>query len=586
VREFLLNEALKRLATEAATRLSSLVAAGEEIPFDVGADTGEDSPFYSYVPMTGRYVVEHADELRALPGFAAAREATVEVGIAAAYLEQRGEVVPPDPSARAELMLITFFATLWEGCSGFALDRGRLDEALAMLDAEGRDADDADVLIVPIVGLRMSMLRLALPNGVSVVRSDSIEAPVEAMRSEGMGRAAWEPQFLAVAEQHPDEGAEEALLQLRELISVMRLFKAGGIGLGPHAFAPTGDECWRRIATGMPATRPGGYRLTEPEVEELAEFARALESRPDPDRALTWAVGRFEMGCERESALEGLSDLLLAMRAVLEGHGPVGATLPMRAAALMAAAEDSVDRIGARERIEAALELERATMNGRPAEGAIELAAWIEESTRSLLRQAALGELGSDLGIAADETLIAAGLAEGDAEITVSVEPPGDGPQDLRSPQSSPGMPGREAEDMPVDSQTLPAADSDRTLMPSEADAGPAADFQEEAAVRPPDPFQGEPFFNEQEDEDMQETRIMEPIPAEDEIKITATPWLEEVSEEQPGDSLEWPAPSIERDLQHRERIDTPRVRHLFPVPDSDWDVPHLEYEHFGKDAS
>ncbi len=534
MRDFLLNEAMTRLATEAATRLSSLVATGEEIPFDVGADAGEDSRFYSYVPLTGRYVVDHADELRALPGFAAARVATVEAGVAAAYLEQRGEVVPPDPSARAELMLIAFFAALWEGCSGFALDRGRLDEALATLDAEGRDADDADVLVVPIVGLRMSMPRLALPNGVSVVRSDSIEAPVEAMRSEGMGRAAWEPQFLAVAEQHPDEGAEEALLQLRELISVMRLFKAGGIGLGPYAFAPTGEGCWRRIATGMPATRPGGYRLTEPEAEELAEFARALESRPDPDRALTWAVGRFEMGCERESALDGLSDLLLAMRAVLEGHGPVGATLPMRAAALMSAAEDSVDRIEAREQIEAARELDRATMNGRPVAGALELAGWIEESTRGLLRQAALGELGADLGIAADETLIAAGLAEGDAEITVSVETPA---------EASPGIPGREAEETPVYSS------------------------------------------NEQEDTDMQETRIMEPIPAEDEIKITATPWLEEVSEERPGDSLEWPASSIERDLQHRERIDTPRVRHLFPVPDSDWDVPHLEYEHFGKNA-
>ena len=98
MRDFLLNEALKRLATEAATRLSSLVAAGEELPFDVDADAGEDSPFYSYVPLTGRYVVEHADELRSLPGFPAAREATMEAGIAAAYLEARGEIVPPDPA--------------------------------------------------------------------------------------------------------------------------------------------------------------------------------------------------------------------------------------------------------------------------------------------------------------------------------------------------------------------------------------------------------------------------------------------------------------------------------------------------------
>lgn len=539
MRDFLLNEALKRLATEAATRLSSLVAAGDPIPFDIAADAGDESAFYSYVPLTGRYVLDHADELRSLPGFAPAREAVAEAGVAAPYLESRGEIVPPDPGARAELMLLNFFSALWESDTGFALDRGRLDEALSTLDAEGRDADDADVLIVPIVGLRMSMPRLALPSGVRVLRADSIEAPIEAMRSEGMGRAAWEPQFLAVADQEPDEGAEAALLQLRELISVMRLFKPGGIGLAPYAFAPTGADCWRRIPTGAPSTRAGGYRLTEAEAAELAEFASALESRPDPDGALTWAVNRFEMGCERQSPLEGLSDLLLAMRAVLEGHGPVGASLPMRAAALISA-DESIDRIEAREQIEEALELERASMNGRPVPGAIDLAAWVEENTRKLLRQAALGALGSDLSATADETLIAIGLAEGDAEITVSV-----------------------VEDMPD---------------PLAAEPEPAIE-----AYRPEPPAPAlEPFDHHQE-EDMQETRIMEPIPAEDEIKITATPWLDEVSDARPGDSLEWPAPSVERDLQHRERIDTPRVRHLFPVPeDADWEVSHLEYEHYG----
>ena len=47
--------------------------------------------------MTGRYVVEHAEELRALPSFAPAREATVEAGVAASYLEARGEGCPPIP---------------------------------------------------------------------------------------------------------------------------------------------------------------------------------------------------------------------------------------------------------------------------------------------------------------------------------------------------------------------------------------------------------------------------------------------------------------------------------------------------------
>ncbi|HWC07649.1 MAG TPA: hypothetical protein VG458_01230 [Solirubrobacterales bacterium] len=552
MRDFLLNEALKRLATEAATRLATLVASGDEIPFDVGAEGGEEVPFFSYVPMTGRYVETHADDLRALPGFAPAREAAIEAGVAAPYLEERGEQIAADPGARAERMLIVFFADLWEGSSGFALDRERLEEALASLDAESRDADEADVLIVPIVGLRMSVPRLQLPHGVRIVRADSIEAPVDAMRSEGMGRAAWEPQFLAVAEQDADGGTEDAVLQLRELISVMRLFKSGGVGLGPYAFAPTGADNWRRVATGAPSTRAGGYRLDESEAEALSAFASTLESRPDPDGALTWAVGRFEMGCERESALEGLSDHLLALRAVLEGHGPVGASLPMRAAALIA--DESMDRIEAREKVEEVLLLEREMMNGRSLANAIELAGWVEEGARRLLRQAALGELGSDLIGTADETLIANGLAEGDAEIAISIAAPDDFPEPFAEDSeieitaaATPGMPGREAEVMP----------------PKES------------------------LFNEEEDEgDMdQDTRIMEPIPAEGEIKVTAMPWLDEVSEARPGDSLEWPAPSteLERDLQHRERIDTPRVRHLFPVPDSDWEVSHLEFEHFGR---
>lgn len=560
MRDFLLNEAIKRLAAEAASRLSSMVAMGEEIPFDVAADAGDDSAFYSYVPMTGRYVVEHGDELRSLPSFAPAREAAVEAGVAAPYLEERGESVPADPGQRAELMLITFFSELWEGSAGFALDRERLEAALATLDAEARSADDAEVLIVPIVGLRMSMPRLQLPRGVRIVRADSIEAPVEAMRSEGMGRAAWEPQYLAVAEQDPDDGADAALMQLRELVSVMRLFKGGGIGLGPYAFAPTGEGCWRRIATGAAATRPGGYRLSEAEADELIAFGTALEARPDPDNALTWAVGRFEMGCERPTALEGLSDHLLALRAVLEGHGPVGASLSLRAAALIA--DEEMDRIAAGERVEEVLGLERAMMNGRPIERAVELATWIEEGVRGLLRQAALGELGSDLSTVADETLIVDGLAEGDAQITVSesFEP---------EPEPEPAL---EAEEEEISIEAFEPEAEEISI--SHIEPEPAFGSEPSAELHlPVDELPEEEYVE-------QETRIMEPVPAEDEIKITATPWLEEVSDSNSGDSLEWPV-DADRDIQHRERIDTPRVRHLFPVPeDADWEVSRLEFEY------
>lgn len=79
------------------------------------------------------------------------------------------------------------------------------------------------------------------------------------------------------------------------------------------------------------------------------------------------------------------------------------------------------------------------------------------------------------------------------------------------------------------------------------------------------------------------DTRILEPIPAEDEIRITATDWLDEIEvedEERDAGTLEWPAGGT--DVERRERVDTPRVRHLFPVPeDADWEVRELDYDHY-----
>jgi hypothetical protein len=510
VRDPLLNEALRRLAAEASTRFATLVASGDQIPFDVAEQAGPDEAFFhSYVPLTARYVREREAEVRSLPGFEPAREAVDAAGVAAPYLEQRGEVVPADTGERAAHLLTVFLAFLWDGSSHFSLDRERLDAALAALDAEVGDVDEAEVLVVPIAGLRMSIARLQLPHGAQIARADSFEAPIEAKRSEGMGRAAWEPQFMAIAELgEGSESAADALRQLRELVSVMRLFKPGGVGLGPYAFAQTGEGSWRRIPTGAPAPRGDGYRLNEDEAAELAELASALEARPDPAGPLSWAVRRFELGCERATALEGLSDHLLALRSVLDGQGPVGASLPMRAAALVA--DGSGGRLEIRERIETALELERSLMAGASATGVTELAGWMEESVRRILREAALGELGGDLNEAADETLIATGLDAGDVEIAVAAQ-------------------------------------------------------QEEVEMD-------------------QDTRILEPVPAEDEIRITATNWLDEVDPPEDAGTIEWPVGGS--DVEHRERIDTPRVRHLFPVPeDADWEVRELKYDHYDRHA-
>jgi hypothetical protein len=332
----------------------------------------------------------------------------------------------------------------------------------------------------------------------------------------------------------------------------MRLFKAGGIGLGPYAFAPTGSGHWSRIPTRSAATRPGGYLLSKDDAERLADLAIALEARPDPDGALAWAVARFEIGCVRESPLEGLSDHLLALRAVLDGHGPVGASLPMRASALIS--DDSCDRIEARGRVESAMELERALMNGAATKGGLELAAWVEEGARRMLREAALGELGTDLNTAADETLIASGLDAGDGSIvgtTSEWETPDTGEVEINVVR-------------------------------------PQKPHDEDTRIMEPIPEEGEirivePIASKTEESSPVDFGFEEPVPAEDEIRITATNWLDEVSVEK--GTMEWTA--AEGDVGNRERVDTPRVRHLFPVPeDADWGVRELNYDHYNSDAS
>ncbi len=546
MRDRLLDDSLTRLASEAAIELSSLVAGGDQIPFDVDAESGEDALFYSYRPLTGRYVRERESALRSLPAFGPARDAVAAAGVAPAYLEARGEPVPGDPGERAAQMLVVFLASLWEESTEMALDHARLRHALAVLEAETRGAEEAEVLLAPLVGLRMPLPRLQLPHGVQIVRADAIEAPLEAMRSEGMGRAAWEPQFLAVAEQEEGaESAEAAMRQLHALISVMHLFKPGSVGLGPYAFAPTGEGRWARLATGAPAARAGGYELDQAEAVALAELAEALEARPEPDGSLAWAVGRFELGCGRGSALEGLSDHLLALRAVLDGQGPVGASLPMRAAALIAG--EDVDRIEARERIESALELERGLMNGSQQLPGLATAAWIEEGVRRILRDAALGELAADLNTAADETLIASGLQDGDGTVVGE-----------------------------VDWETPTTGEVEETAM---------APISEDVPRRPePVARQPEPEPRAEREREEQQTRILEPIPAEGEIRITATPWLDEV--EAPESTLDFPAVDGDIEVRRRERIDTPRVRHLFPVPeDAEWDVKELRYDHYRREA-
>ena len=126
VRDFLLNEALKRLATEAATRFSC--AGRRRRPDPLRRRRGR-RPRLALLQLPAADLAASCSsasgELRSLPAFGPARDAVEEAGVAAPYLEARGEPVPAEPGERAARMLTIFIASLWDGCTEFSLDRER-----------------------------------------------------------------------------------------------------------------------------------------------------------------------------------------------------------------------------------------------------------------------------------------------------------------------------------------------------------------------------------------------------------------------------------------------------------------------------
>lgn len=542
MRDLALTRKLETLAGAAGELLRGLASSGEEVPFEL-AGPGEGSPFAQYVPMSGRFVRERWAQLAELEAFREACAELERVELAEGYLERLDEPVPPDEGRRAQAAAITFLARLWEGSSDFPLDRDRLAVATAEIEGCATEPDGEAELVAPLLGFQMPAVRLELADA-AVVRADLVEVPDEVRRLDGTRRAAWEPLFLAVVKNPiPVEDAEEAAVSpgvaLRDVVRALRLFKAGGVGLGPYAWAHTPGDRWRRLPTGAARPRAGGYRLAESELGDLAGLARALAGAP-LSGALARAVSRFEAGLERPALLEALSDYVLTLRHLLEGGGPADVGLGMRAAALLA--EDD-ERPSVRRRIERAVALERELMRGEPparddGPGPLELVAEIEELTRSLLRDAVAGGLGSDLRAAADEALLADGLAAGEGAVEVRGATAEWGAIEIDAEDSAPPpkqeIDGEQPTTVVMDPKGTKAAGSRANLPVVEDPADQGSD------------------------------------------------WLSEVDSR--GDTLDWPERPdalkiLDRRPQERERARR-RVRHLFPRPETtDWRVAELQYE-------
>src|SRR5438105_4567201 len=67
---------------------------------------------------------------------------------------------------------------------------------------------------------------------------------------------------------------------------------------------------WEPLALGA-GGQPRGILLVSPEEEdELRAFCNLVSRRAPVEGELSWALRRFELGCERDDPLEGLTDHL------------------------------------------------------------------------------------------------------------------------------------------------------------------------------------------------------------------------------------------------------------------------------------
>jgi hypothetical protein len=166
----------------------------------------------------------------------------------------------------------------------------------------------------------------------------------------------------------------------------------------------------------------------------------------EPAGPLAWALSRFDMGCERGSDAEALSDYLLALRGLLDAVDEAGQpTLGRRLAALCA---EEVDRPLLMSRVDAALNLELALIAGVPIDAwsppagirsGRELVGEIEEHLRALLRDVVCGYLKPELASMADEIL-------GGLQPAHALEPPALHPLDPPTIHRAPAMSPPEAE--------------------------------------------------------------------------------------------------------------------------------------------
>jgi hypothetical protein len=404
VRSGQLHQSLHAFAAEAAQALTAATAGGAEVGFEVVEERAraQRPALYCYRPLTGAFIARNWHLLRSQPSATLAISELAAMPGLRTYLTTHAIGGDEEGSDEAETALRCFAGRVFDGCDKtFLLTPERFEPAYRELYENAVEQRTEIALLGLLRGVSTRAKEIAIGEGMLL-------APLERL-----GRVPPDPDWarddrpslvVAVDPGEGPDGAQRALAQMLELQSAMRLY-AGGISLAPLAWIHSGGSQWRALPLGGGGRTDGKVALVGDQREELCGFIATVARRKPTHGALGWALRRFELGCEREDRLDGLTDHLLALRALLEPEGASSGRVAGRLAALCA---DGPRRSEMTRRILEAIALEQALMAGgeiASAGGEVSaraIAAEVEELLRQVLNDVIVGALHGDLVALAD----------------------------------------------------------------------------------------------------------------------------------------------------------------------------------------
>jgi hypothetical protein len=431
VRSLQLQAALAEFIAQAADSLHAEVSAGQEVPFELASQSGRGrgtASLYCYRPLTDAFIAERFPELRRLDAYTQAAALLDEFDALDRYLIACGVELASGRGrparSRADAALLALLREVFDQQTDF--DRSKIDQyeqrlerALERLEDSTFAAAGEVTLVATLHGLTIASPELALARGLLIAHPDALQGAPEQAQTGPRG----EDDHLLVVFSAQAADPRGAIAQgkevLRELLRALRLFGDGRIALGALAWARTGSAPWAALALGT-GGRPHGMLMVSAEQEdELRAFCNLVSRRAPHANEVAWALRRFELGCERASECEAISDHLLALRALLGAPSelePAGLPDGLLAARLAALCATPEHRTVLAERTLKAIALERQTIAGVAEErmSAINLARELSDHLRALLRDVVCGHLPADLGSLADELLL--GGVEPDTE--------------------------------------------------------------------------------------------------------------------------------------------------------------------------